>query len=233
MKAPLQTCENCQHRKDSVFKGCDIEKVADMDQHKSCFMYKKGQIIFHEDGFPSGLYCIHSGKVKIAKSNSEGKEQILRLAKQGDIIGYRSLVAGTPYSASGVVLEDALVCFFSKEYFENNLLYTSPVSMEISKLMSVELGKAEERMTHMALKPVRERLAEALLLLHRTFSQDNTECTSINILREDLANIVGTTKETAIRFLSEFKNDKIISSRGSNIVILDLERLIQISKMYD
>jgi CRP/FNR family transcriptional regulator, polysaccharide utilization system transcription regulator len=234
MKTQSTACENCLCRKFSIFNHCAVNELEHLTTVKNTNLYKKGQVIFHEGNKPYGVYCVSSGKVKISKSNSEGKEQIIRLAKTGDVLGYRALMADTTYSASAVVLEDAVVCFIPKEEFNNLIDHNAKVGHELLKLISTVLGTAEERMAKMALKPVRERLAEALLLLYRTYqtTEDEKEF-SIAISREDLASLVGTAKETAIRFLSEFKEDNIISTQGSIIKIIDLNKLIKISQLYD
>ncbi|MDX5481131.1 MAG: Crp/Fnr family transcriptional regulator [Hymenobacteraceae bacterium] len=205
-----------------------------MSATKSCFTFRKGQIIFHEGGKPSGLYCINSGKVKVAKMGSDGKEQIVRLAKPGDIIGYRALMADTNYSASAVALDDAVVCFVPKSQFLELISHNVAFSGGLMKLLSTALGDAEERMVQMAYKPVRERLAEALLLLRKTYQPaDGTDNFTISISREDLASIVGTAKETTIRLLSEFKDEKLITTKGSSITILDADKLYSICHLYD
>lgn len=213
---------------------CNQSELESVSATKSCFTFRKGQIIFHEGGKPSGLYCINSGKVKVAKMGSDGKEQIVRLAKPGDIIGYRALMADTNYSASAVALDDAVVCFVPKSQFLELISHNVAFSGGLMKLLSTALGDAEERMVQMAYKPVRERLAEALLLLRKTYQPaDGTDNFTISISREDLASIVGTAKETTIRLLSEFKDEKLITTKGSSITILDADKLYSICHLYD
>lgn len=233
MKIIPPDCHSCPSRKHSIFNFCTITELETINCHKSCGFYTKGQTLFNEGSRPNGLFSLYSGKMKIVKDNSDGKEQIIRLVKPGDTLGYRALIAGTSYSATAIALEDSVVCSFSREYFDQILLSNAKVGNELIKLLSVTLGDAEERMAKMSLKPVRERLAEALILLNKTYNIDEKPNFSISISREDLANIVGTAKETAIRFLSEFKADKIISTQKSIIKILDLNKLVQISHLYD
>ncbi|WP_299699625.1 Crp/Fnr family transcriptional regulator [uncultured Pontibacter sp.] len=208
--------------------------MSHLSETKSCFAYKKGQLIFHEGGKPTGLFCINSGKIKIAKLGSDGKEQIVRLAKPGDVIGYRALMADSNYSASAVALEDAVICFIPRSQFLELISQNVDFASGLMKLISNALGEAEERMVQMAYKPVRERLAEALLLLQKTYKQSEGEDQfTISISREDLASIVGTAKETTIRLLSEFKEEGLIITKGSSITILDQEKLYKISHLYD
>ncbi|MBR0572190.1 Crp/Fnr family transcriptional regulator [Microvirga sp. STS03] len=235
MKFSAPDCMNCASRKHSLLGCCKGNELEDVSATKSCFTFKKGQVIFHEGTRPSGLHCINSGKVKVTKMGSDGKEQIIRLAKPGDVVGYRALMADSNYSASAVALDDAVVCFIPKSQFLDLISSNVEFSGGLMKLFSKALGEAEERMVQMAYKPVRERLAEALLLLQKTYQQqpEVEDKFTISISREDLASIVGTAKETTIRLLSEFKDESIITTKGSSITILDPEKLYKICHLYD
>lgn len=234
MKFNHPDCLHCTSRSTSLLSCCRAAELSQLSETKSCFTYKKGQLIFHEGGKPSGLYCINSGKIKIAKLGSDGKEQIVRLAKPGDVIGYRALMAEANYSASAVALEDAVICFIPRSQFLDLINHNADFASGLMKLLSNALGEAEERMVQMAYKPVRERLAEALLLLQKTYQQQEGEDNfTISISREDLASIVGTAKETTIRLLSEFKDENLIATKGSSITILDHEKLYKICHLYD
>lgn len=221
-------------RKDSLLNCCNYSELNNLSANKSSCMYKKGQVIFNEGSKPFGLHCVHSGKIKVAKMGSDGKEQIIRLAKPGDVIGYRAMLSDSQYSASAVALDDAIVCFIPKSQFLGLINENMDFSSGLLKLLSKALGEAEDRITQMAYKPVRERLAEALLLLQNTYQeQGNADKFTIAISRDDLASIVGTAKETTIRLLSELKDEKIISTKGSSITILEPEKLFAICHLYD
>jgi CRP/FNR family transcriptional regulator, polysaccharide utilization system transcription regulator len=234
MKFTNPDCLNCTSRSSSLLSCCRGSELTQLSETKSCFAYKKGQLIFHEGGKPTGLYCINSGRIKIAKLGSDGKEQIVRLAKPGDMIGYRALMADSNYSASAVALEDAVICFIPRSQFLDLISHNAEFASGLMKLLSNALGEAEERMVQMAYKPVRERLAEALLLLQKKYQQaEGEDQFTISISREDLASIVGTAKETTIRLLSDFKDEQLISTKGSSITILDHDKLYRICHLYD
>ncbi len=235
MKFVTPDCNNCISRQNSLLGCCRGAELEEVSTSKSCFTFKKGQVIFNEGTKPSGLYCVHSGKVKVAKMGSDGKEQIIRLAKPGDMIGYRALMADSNFSASAVALDDAVLCFIPKSQFMELISHNIDFSNGLMKLLSKALGEAEERVVQMAYKPVRERLAEALLLLQKTYQNNGNgeEQFTISISRDDLASIVGTAKETTIRLLSEFKDENIITTKGSSITILDPDKLYTICHLYD
>lgn len=196
--------------------------------------FKKGQVIFSEGGHPLGLFCINDGKVKIEHSGVDGKEQIVRMAKGGDVLGYRALLSNERYNASAVALDDTDVCFIPKDPFFN-VLKTSPgLSLDIIKMLSSELRKAEETITDLAQKPVRERMAEALLFLKETYGfEEDGQTINVILSREDIANLVGTATETAIRLLSEFKKDGIVESVGKKLRIANIEKLIKTANIYN
>ncbi len=200
---------------------------------KTCTVYKAGQVIFHEKTMPFGLFCINTGKIKLHKMGSDGKEQIVRMVKPGDFIGYRALMSNTPYSASATALEECTVCTIPKPAFFNLLKENDAISEGLMNLLCRNLEESEKRLTSMAYKPVRERLAEALLMIKNTYDKDEQEHFTISMTRDDLASLVGTAKETVIRLLSEMKSEGIVATDGRKIIIMNAPELVRISNMYD
>jgi len=163
----------------------------------------------------------------------EGKEQIVRMAKSGDIIGYKALLSGERYSATATAIEDSNICYIPKDIFLVILKKDAALSFEMMRLLSNELKRAEEKITHLAQKPVRERMAETILFLKETYGVDNENHVNIMLSREEIANLVGTATETAIRLLSEFNKDHIIELSGKKIKILDNNKLTKTANLYD
>jgi len=152
-----------RHR--SLMADLQPEKLDCLDQEKSCNVFRKGDVIFHEANRPMGLFSIFSGKVKLYKTSELGKEQIIRLAKPGDSIGYRSLISGDPYMATAEALEDSRICFVPKSVFKDLLDEGDGVFQRLMQVMSDDLKVAEDKIASMATKTVRERTSEALLML--------------------------------------------------------------------
>lgn len=221
-------CENCGSRHKSIFCHLEMEELALFNESKSCMSFKKGQIIFNEGGHPLGIFCVNSGKVKLSHSGQDGKEQIIHMGKEGDVLGYRALLSSERYNATAVALDDTNICFVPRDTFFHVLKSSHGLSLEIIKLLASELRRAVNTITDLAQKPVRERTAEALLFLKETYGFEEDGAT-INVVlsREDIANLVGTATETAIRLLSEFKNDKIVEFIGKKIKILDMAKLVK------
>lgn len=233
-KIVIPACKDCSSLGCSIFGKLDHPALKEVSESKGANLYKRGQNIFYEGTRPSGLYCIRSGKVKVYKIDHLGSEQIVRLAKPGDILGYRSLISDELYASFAAPLEDALICFIPRTIFFRYLNENAAFALEFMKLLSRELKNAENHVADMAKKPVRERVAEALLFLKGFFGlEEDGKTLNVTMTREDLANLVGTATETVIRFLSEFKHDKLIELDHRKIKILDSRKLIQTARIYD
>lgn len=227
-------CQHCSKRFSSVFCKAENDSIAAINDQKICSQYKKGQVIFNENGHPFGLYCINSGKIKISRNGDDGREIIVRLAKAGDIIGYKSLLSAQRYTASAVALDECSVCFIPKDLFLTVLKKDANLSLELMSLLSAELSKAETKLAHLAQKPVRERVAETLLFIKETYGLEEDGSTlNVQLSRDEIANIVGTATESTIRLLSEFKKDGIIELVGKKIRVLDNAKLIRTANLQD
>lgn len=226
-------CKHCSNRFNTVFCKSENDFIKEIDTYKICSSYKKGEIIFKEGAYAGGVYCINAGKIKLSMMGDEGKEQIVRMARPGDIIGYKALLSGERYSSTATAIDDSNICFIPKEIFLEILKKDASLSFEMMRLISNELKRAEEKITHLAQKPVRERMAETILFLKETYGLDNENHVNILLTREEIANLVGTATETAIRLLSEFNKDHIIELSGKKIKILDNIKLTKTANLYD
>lgn len=181
-----------------------------------------------------GLHCVYEGKIKLTRMGGDNKEHIIQLVRPGEIIGYRALLAGSRYTASAVALDDCVVCHVPRLDFIGLLQSNKQFANALLHLMATALGQAEQQLLELAHKPVRERLAGALLNLQHTYgSTESKEPFSINISRDDLAALVGTAKETVSRLLTELKDSGHITTRGSRITILNQSELVSIATRYD
>lgn len=227
-------CNHCAKRFTNIICNPKNDSIDDINKEKICTPYKKGEYIFKEGTMPHGVFCVNKGKIKLSKQGIDGKEQIIRLIKAGDPLGYRSLLSGDRYSASAIAIEDSGVCFIPKELFLGILNKDSSLTMEMLKLLSDDLRKAEIQITHLAQKPVRERVAESLLFIKETYGfESDGKTINASFSREDIANIVGTATETTIRLLSEFNKDNIIQLNGKKILILDFPKLLKTANIED
>jgi CRP-like cAMP-binding protein len=219
-------CETCLPRLHSMFGVLSEDELSKLQMHKGCNFHRSGQVLFYEGDYPSGLYCINRGKVKLTKVGEAGREQIVRLAREGDTVGYRALVSGTPYELSATVIEDASVCFIPRQMFHQLMTDNPALAGRIIRQLTQDLAKAEAKQVSLAQKQVRERLAETLLMLKEFYgTEDDHSTLRSRLSREDIANFIGTATETVIRLLSEFAKEGIIILEGKKIRIVDLRAM--------
>lgn len=231
-KIEVPRCSDCEAFNVSMFCSTNTAEEVTLSDNKVHNIYKKGQVIFYEGHQPQNLFCIYSGKVKIFKLGDDGKEQIVRFAKKSDLIGYRALLSGENYFASASAIEETIVCSFPKNIIEELLDHNSKFSMQTIKLLSKDLRIAEQMILNMAQKHVRERIAEALLMLKEYYGTDSiTGTINTTLTREEIANIAGTSTETCIRILSEFNRDRVIKLIGKRIKIASIPKLLHIANI--
>ncbi len=223
-------CQNCKARLSNVFSNLTLEELDNISINKSCHLYKKGEIIYNQGNYLHGFYCIEQGIVKIYKIGPKGRKQIIKLAKKGDIFGYRSVLSKESACTTTEVLEDAIVCQISSNILFD-LIYSNPkFSISMMKLACEELGEANSYIANLAQKSVKERTAELILNLKNDFGIDENGYIGISLTREDMSEIVGTATESFIRSLTELKNEGIIETKGKKIKIKDEPKLIHIAK---
>ncbi len=204
------------------------EELAELSHEKKIISYKKGESIIEEGATPKGIYYLDKGTAKMFKLGFNGKEQILRFTKSGDIIGYRSILSKQPYGASATAMEDTEACFIPEKFFLKVLEFHPKLAFDILRRISEDLGESAQTITFLAQKTVRERLAEVLLLLEKKLGTDKDGFIKISLTREEMANLIGTATESAIRLISEFKTDHLIEVEGRKIKILDHAKLVKL-----
>lgn len=205
-----------------------MEALQELSAKQESRYYKAKDIIYAEGSYPRGLFFVNKGKVKTCKTNEDAKEYIIDLHKGGDFLGYTALLTDTQYTESAIALEDTEVLVIPKEDFFALLYNNRDVSNKFIKLLSNNLVEKESQLLHLAYDTVRKRVADALLLLQERYKDPKDTNFSMPISRENLANIVGSSKECVIRVLSEFKEDQMIQTHMSEITITDADKLAQV-----
>jgi len=218
------TCSTCLSRSNSLLGGLCTDEVSNLENHRSCNLFKKNQSLFLEGSFPRGVFCINQGKVKVFKRGDEGKEQIIHIAKEGEIVGFRAMFSEEVYNVAAETLEESNICYIAKDDFLNMIDTNAALRNGIMKELSKELADRASFITNMAQKSVRERLAFALILLEKIYEPE-----PINLSREDMANFVGTATETLIRLLKDFKEEGLIEVHTRKMTVTNAKKIIDIA----
>ena len=197
-----------------------FEALKNLSNDKKVKHFKKRDVIFEEGDNPRFLYFIRSGKVKTFKTHDQGKEYIIELLKEGDFLGYVDLLKSAAHTETAAAMEDTDIVLIPKDDFLALIQANRDVSSQMIKMLANNITEKEEQLLNLAYNSVRKRVADALILLSQ--KEDNK---SFQVLREDLARIVGTAKESVIRMLTEFKNDGYIDITEGTIIILDIKKL--------
>ncbi|MBP9674192.1 MAG: Crp/Fnr family transcriptional regulator [Bacteriovoracaceae bacterium] len=226
-------CETCSSQDRSIF--CDLHQLElkKIQQAKTTNHYKKGQILFSQGNHSTGIYCVNQGTIKLSKIGSDGKESIIRLVAEGDVLGHRSLFSLENYAASATVLEDSTICFIDKKSIMQLLTEYPSIAFNLMSRLGRELGIAEERIASITQKNIRERLAELLLLLkesHGIFENGKWKI-MLTLTREEMASMIGMATETLIRVLSEFKENKWVEQEGKTLYITDVMKLAEVAQI--
>lgn len=210
-------------------RGLTEREFDELERNISLMRLKKGSVVYREGCNVGGMYIVMSGILKVYKTGIEGKEQIIRFAKAGDPIGFRSVMTNEPACTSAEALQEISLCYIPGEQI-TNLFRSNPVfAHKLMQITCAELDTSNNLILDLAQKTVRERLAKTLLALKDDFDLDSEKRIKIAMTREDLANMVGTATESVIRLLSEFKTDKLIDIQGRYVKLLDIQQLARIA----
>mgnify|MGYP000055947997 CR=1 FL=1 len=224
----MSKCEQCIVRQLNSLKSLKKEELLRISACKTSKTIKKGEVIFDEGDHINGVFCISDGVCKVSKMSSNGRDQIIHLVKKGDILGERSLINDEAANLKATAINDMEVCFIPRDEIINDLSKNPEFSMNVLKDLASSLKIADNFIVDMAQKTVKQRLAEMLLNLIKKFGTNRDNVLDIHLSREDIANIIGTATESAIRVLSQFKKEGLISTKGKHIKIEDIEGLKRI-----
>jgi CRP-like cAMP-binding protein len=223
--------EKWDFKSESIFANLPPEDLELLNQNKLDQKYKKGEIIFREGSYPTGIFFITEGKAKKYKVDEDGKEQIIYVADTGELLGYHAILAEDRYPDSAATLEDSRISFIPKEDFLATLEHSEVLGKRLLKTLSHEFAVLVNSVSLFTQKSVRERLALQLIVLREKYKVDfqSGMPVEINMSRDDLASLVGTARENVVRILSEFKEASILQTKGRKIIVNDVNKLIEIA----
>jgi len=199
--------------------------LEDLFIHKVTNRYKRKQIIFSEGNHPHYLFYVVKGKVKAFKTSEEGKELIVGLYAEGEFMGYTALLEESTYKVTAEAIEDSEIDIVSKRDFFELISCNSDVARQFIRILADNNNQKAEHMVQLAYDSLRKRVARTLLLIRDKYNKNIEGNFSIHIRREELANLTGTSTESLIRTLSDFKNEGLISIESGDIEILNEGKL--------
>jgi len=221
----MSSCKQCIARQLNAMNTLTKEEMKQVTACKTARFYKKGDVIFNENEMLNGVYCVREGLCKLTKLSSNGKDHTIKLMGKGDLIGQRSIISNERTNLSAIALNDMELCYVPKEQIINAIKTNQEFSFDILQNLAQDLREAEDDLINMAQKTVRERLAATIIYVSKNFGVDKEGYLKVHLSREDYASIVGTATESAIRILSQFKKEGLISTAGKKIKIEKLKIL--------
>ncbi|MDU8886474.1 Crp/Fnr family transcriptional regulator [Yeosuana sp. MJ-SS3] len=221
----MSKCEQCIVRQFNSLKSLTHQEIHRISNCKVSRIVKRGESIFEEGETINGVFCVKDGICKLSKLSANGKDQIVKLVAKGELLGQRSLIGEESANLSAIALSDMEVCFIPKSEIIGDLQKNTNFSMDLLKEMAQDLKESDNVIVDMAQKSVKQRLAETLLYMNNHIGITEDGYIKLSLSREDYANLVGTATESAIRILSQFKRDGLISTSGKQIKIEDLNAL--------
>ena len=225
----MSKCEQCIVRQFNSLKALTKDELVRISSCKTSKFVAKGDVIFNEGEHLNGVYCVRDGVCKVSKLSENGKDHIIKLLKKGDIIGQRSLLNNEATNLSAVALQDMELCFIPKAEIIHDLNKNANFSMEMLRNLAENVRDTDNMVIDFAQKSVKQRLAKSLVLFQNTFGEDTEGYLDLVLTREEIANIIGTATESAIRLISEFKKNKLIETSGKKIKVLDIQALEKLS----
>ena len=212
-----------------IFHSLSLAILAKLNEIRQIRKYKKGDSIFYEGKNPTGVYCIHEGFIKIFKIGKDGSSNIIYISEPGDLIGWEQLTENS-YTKNAVALEDITLSCFPISGFLKIIKEDVTFSLELAKYLCKGRLILESKIFHFFQGSLRERLAVNILHLVDILgvNHKNNIILRVQFTREDLASLIGTTKETLIRLLSQFRKEGIIDFLDKRMIILNLPSLKKI-----
>ncbi|HLJ74967.1 MAG TPA: Crp/Fnr family transcriptional regulator [Thermoanaerobaculia bacterium] len=216
------TCSECTVRAERQFCNMSTSTVASMETIKFTGIYPKGSLLFVEGEQPRGVFILCSGRAKLTTSSSEGKLLIVKIAEPGEVLGASAAILGKPYEVSAETLEPAQLNFIKRDDFLRFITVNSEVCMHTAQQLSEKYHNAQREIRSLGLaQTTGEKLAKLILDWCESEGDETPKGTRLKVLltHEEIAQMIGTTRETVTRLLSDLKRRKIIDVKGSTVLI--------------
>ncbi len=219
----IENCTTCSQRHDRMFCHLSQETMRELNGIRQTALYPEGALLFVEGESPRGVFVLCAGEAKLTATSKSGESIILRLAEPGEVLGLSSLIANTAYTATAETLTPAQVAFIPARKFQRFLRSHPDVSVRVAEHLSMELHKSWEQARLLALAPsTRSKLAQLLLEWAAEHGTSDAEGVSVpfHMTHEEIGRIIGASRETVSRLLSDFKRRRLIRVKGSTLLLV-------------
>ncbi|MCY7420397.1 MAG: response regulator [Chitinophagaceae bacterium] len=203
----------------------DAGKIKLSSDEREVFSYGKKQFIYKEGQRPRAVYCVVSGKVKIYRTNDDGKELIINIYGEGDYFGYTPILEENNYKESAQVLEDAKIMLIPREDFMQLVSTDLSIAKVFIKIITRNILEKEDSLLNLAYNTLRKKVAFGLIQLLEKYKIENDAKPQLNLSRENMAQTIGIATESLIRTLGDFKDEKLIDIQVGKVIILDEKKL--------
>jgi CRP/FNR family transcriptional regulator, cyclic AMP receptor protein len=236
MRAPyglniIDNCATCPVREEHLFCNLPLPALQKLNEIKSTAVYPKSAMLFIEGQLPRGVFVLCTGKAKLYTSSREGKTVILSLAEAGDVLGLNATISNRPYELTAEMMEPGQANFITRDALLQFLRENGEIALRVAEQLSRNYYSAfeEVRMLGLASSPS-EKLAKLLL----SWSADAAKSADpshikLTLTHEEIAEMIGTTRETVSRLFSEFKKKQLLQLKGATLIIRNkpaLEKLL-------
>lgn len=226
-KRNAPNCDACRYKKNCFFWSLNREAQKQWKDLRTANTFRDGDVVFYDGEKPAGLYVVCSGKAKIFKTSRNGQQLIMRIAGPGQLLGYRSMIAEENYSGSSESMEESVVSFIEQEPFYAFLKKFPDAMMQLLKRLAQDVREGEEKARDIAHKPAKARVSDALVRMMHMNGHKQPVVTGVK--RKEIAEMAGLTVETTVRVLQDLEQRGIIKREEKAIVILDQDKIKQLS----
>ena len=237
MRAPyglniLDNCMTCPLRGDHLFCNLQAQAGQRLNEIKSIAVYPKGAMLFIEGQIARGVFVLCSGRVKLSTTSREGKTIITKVSDSGDVLGLNAVISNVPYEVTAEMMEPGQANFIPRDSLQLFIKEFPEVAMRVAQQLSRNYYTAYEEIRTLGLAASPSEKFAKLLLTWSTKSNqsDGSSQVKLTLTHEEIAEIIGTTRETVSRLFSEFKKKQLMQSKGATLLIRNrfaLEKIVQ------
>lgn len=216
-----ESCFNCKLRSTGFFCQLQAPALRDFDSVKSVAVYPKGAVLFMEGQDPRGVFVLCEGRVKLSTTSVEGKTLILRIAEPGQVLGLTATLSAEPYELTAEIVYPSQVAFVSRNDFLHFVSKNPQACLNVAREASNHYKAACEQLRTLGLSASAPEKLAKLLLDWSARGQETTQGTRVTLplTHEEIAEFIGTSRETVTRTLSEFKTRRLVALKGSTLMI--------------